>query len=163
MKRQLGRTLPRAILLLQLLSWTACKTTDYALTITGPLPGQLEVKQGVNTRAGTFPVSGTSAGIYSDPKLKIYVLVHPTDPPADWYVQPAATVDPDGKWLGPAWIGSDQFAPKVGDQLEVLAIASDTRPANQLADPRSLDVVARSNVVKYTIGSIKPPAATPTE
>lgn len=160
-KGQFNRTVPLAIILLQLLGWTACVNDDYTpktITITSPSEGQqLEVQQGAATKAGSFKVSGTSTGIYPDRKLKIYVLVHPTDPASDWFVQPATTLDQNGQWTGPSWIGNLEFAPEPGHQLEIVAIASDKKPANQVADQRDLDAVARSSVVKLTIGSIKPP------
>lgn len=130
------------------------------VAITEPANGQqIEVRILAETGAGSFGVSGSSAEVYDDPALRLYVLVHPADPFASgWWVQQAATVDRDGQWATQAWIGNQDFPPHAGDKIDILAIVTD--PArlggrNQIGDPKDAKPDAQSDIIRVSIGSIK--------
>jgi hypothetical protein len=130
-----------------------------SVAITSPTASQpIEVRL-ANTGSGSFTVSGTSSEVFSAPDLRVYVLVHPADPPAaGWWIQQPATVEQNGQWSALAWIGSKDFPPHVGDKIDILVVA--TRPEQvtgleKVSDPKDIKPVAQSAIVKIGIGVTK--------
>jgi len=129
------------------------------IAITNPATGQqIEVRL-AETGSGSFTVSGTSSGVFSDPNLRAYVLVHPVDPPAaGWWIQQPATVEPNGQWSTLVWIGNKDFSPHVSDKIDILIVA--TKPEQvtgleKVSDPKDIKPIAQSNIVKVSVGATK--------
>lgn len=130
------------------------------IAITSPMAGQqIEVRILSETGSGSFVVSGTSSGVFTNPNLRLYVLVHPADPFATgWWIQQPATVDRNGQWTTVAWYGAKEFPPKTGNKIDILAVAADpSRVGNRLqtGDPKDINPVAQSDIVRVSIGTIK--------
>jgi len=130
------------------------------VAITDPVNGQqIEVRILAEAGSGSFGVSGTSAEVFADPTLRLYVLVHPADPFASgWWIQQAATVDRNGQWTTQAWIGNEDFPPHVGDKIDILAIVTDPARVggrNQISDPKDANPATQSGIIRMSIGSIR--------
>lgn len=130
-----------------------------SVAITNPAASQqIEIRL-ANTGSGSFTVSGTSSEVFSNPDLRVYVLVHPADPPAaGWWIQPPATVEQNGQWSTLAWIGNTDFPPHVGDKIDILVVA--TRPEQvtgreKVSDPKDIKPAAQSPIVKVSVGVTK--------
>lgn len=130
-----------------------------SVAITNPAAGQqIEIRL-ADTGSGSFTVSGTSSEVFSDPNLRVYVLVHPADPPAaGWWIQQPATVERNGQWSTLAWIGNKDFPPHVGDKIDILVVA--TKPEQitgfeKISDPKDIKPVAQSDIIKISIGVTK--------
>lgn len=134
-------------------------TPKPGITISSPPTGQqIEVRL-IDTGSGSFTVGGVSSRVFSDPDLRVYVLVHPADPPAaGWWIQQPATVEQSGQWSALAWIGSKDFPPHVGDKIEIVVVV--TTPGQvagfeKVSDPKDLEPAAQSDIVRISIGVIK--------
>ena len=130
-----------------------------SVAITSPVTGQqVEVRLLTETGSGAFMVSGTSSEVFADPDLQVYVLVHPSDPFAGgWWIQQSATVDRNGQWTTQAWIGSKDFPPQIGHQVDILAVVADPRRIADrvwIANPKNIRPVAQSDIVRISLGSI---------
>ncbi|MBC8275301.1 MAG: hypothetical protein H8E40_10075, partial [Chloroflexi bacterium] len=69
-----------------------------SVAITGPVRGQSVEITRTDTGSAYFEVIGTSEHVAGNPKLRIYVLVHPTQPfDSRWWVQSPSAVAPDGQ------------------------------------------------------------------
>ncbi|WP_214020247.1 hypothetical protein [Methanoculleus sp.] len=70
-------------------------------------------------------VQGTSEGIAGS-GAHIYVLVNPVEAGNSWWVQPEATIGPDGVWETSAYFGRDpaQYPEDVGKEFRIIAIAT---------------------------------------
>jgi hypothetical protein len=128
-----------------------------SVAITNPAAGQqIEVRL-AETGSGSFTVSGTSSAVFSDSNLRVYVLVHPADPPAaGWWIQQPATVERNGQWSTLSWIGNKDFPPHVGDKIDILVVV--TKPEQvtgleKVSDPKDIKPVAQSDIVKISIGA----------
>src|SRR3954462_2336792 len=78
------------------------------VAITEPADGQtIDVILHGDTGSSEFRVRGTASHLKSNSRRRIYLLVHPDDPPAPgWWIQPAVSVDSGGHWSGVAWFGT---------------------------------------------------------
>jgi len=130
------------------------------VAITNPVVAQqIEVRILPEAGSGSFTVSGTSSGVFANANLRLYVLVHPADPfAAGWWIQQPATVDRNGQWTTQAWIGNKDFPPQPNHKIDILAVVTDpARVAGrmQISDPKDINPVAQSDIVRVSIGSIK--------
>lgn len=130
-----------------------------SVAITNPAARQqIEIRL-ADTGSGSFTVSGISSEAFSDPNLRVYVLVHPADPPgAGWWIQQPAIVERNGQWSTLAWIGNKDFPPHVGDKIDILVVA--TKPEQvigfeKVSDPKDIKPVAQSDIIKVSIGVTK--------
>jgi len=86
-------------------------------------------------------------GVVSDPKAKVWVIVHPMEV-SDYWVQPAITVKEDGTWRVQIYIGRPG-AKDIGKSFEIMAVAN---PKVSLREGMVLgewpEVQARSQVVE---------------
>jgi hypothetical protein len=62
-------------------------------------------------------------GNVSDPKLHVYVAIHPMATNKFW-IQPIPTVSSDGKWKTYCYFGEPMIG--IGEPFEIIAIASDS-------------------------------------
>jgi hypothetical protein len=130
-----------------------------SVTITAPIDREAVEVRLASTGSGAFTVSGTSSGVFSDPELRLFVLVHPSKPYAPgWWIQQEAIVDPTGSWTAECWIGSPQFPPGMGNEVDIIAIAAlpDPLGRTQIPNPKVIKPAAQSNRVHFSIGSLKP-------
>ena len=130
-----------------------------SVTITSPSTSQqIEVRL-ADTGSGSFTVSGISSEVFSAPNIRVYVLVHPADPPAaGWWIQQPATVEKNGQWSTLAWIGDRNSPPHAGDKIDILVIA--TKPEHvagfdKISDPKDVKPVAQSDIIRVSIGITK--------
>lgn len=130
------------------------------VAITSPASGQqIEIRIFAETGSGSFTVSGTSSEAFTNPDLRLYVLIHPADPFATgWWIQQPATVDRNGQWTTVAWYGAKEFPPQAGNQIDILAVVADPAQVGsrvQTGDPKDIHPVAQSDIVRVRIGAIK--------
>jgi len=130
-----------------------------SVSITSPATGQqIEVRL-AETGSGSFTVSGNSSVVFSDPNLRVYVLVHPADPPAaGWWIQQPATVELNGQWSTLSWIGNKDFPPHVGDKIDILVVATMPKQViglEKVSDPKDIKPVAQTDIVRISIGVTK--------
>jgi len=116
-----------------------------------------------DTGSSEFRVRGTTSHLKSNSGRRIYLLVHPDDPPAPgWWIQPAVSVDSDGNWNGVAWIGTRGWKAKPGDRLWIQAVVAERRVSLPLGkdgvpwvdDPEDLQPATTSKVVHATVGRV---------
>jgi hypothetical protein len=130
-----------------------------SVAITDPAMNQAIEVRTIDTGPGSFTVSGISAEVFSDPDLRVYVLVHPADPPAaGWWIQQPATVEQNNSWSTIAWIGSKDFPPHAGDKIDLLVVV--TKPENvigfvNVSDPKDIKPLAQSNIIRVSISATK--------
>ena len=129
------------------------------ITIAIPATGQqIEIRLS-ETGSGSFTVSGTSSKVYSDPNIRIYVLIHPNDPPAaGWWIQQPAIVERNGQWQALIWTGSKDFPPHIGDKFEVVAVLAkpeQVASVEKVIDPKDIRPVAQSDIVEISIGATR--------
>ena len=130
------------------------------IEITVPVnEGEIEVYQREGAGPGSFTVKGTSSEVYSNSKLRIYVLVHPAHPfAAGWWIQPSVTIDQNGEWVTEAWIGNNEYPPHRGDKVDVLAVISHPAYAgnhSHISDPKDIRPVSQSDMITVSIGSLR--------
>lgn len=130
------------------------------VAITSPVAAQqIEVRILPETGSGSFTVSGTSSEVFTNPNLRLYVLVHPADPFATgWWIQQSATVDRNGQWTTIAWYGAKEFPPQTENKIDLLAVVADPVQVGsrvQISDPKDIDPVAQSDIVSISIGVLK--------
>lgn len=130
-----------------------------SIAITSPARGQdVEVTR-IDTGSAYYEVVGTSEHVAGDPELRIYVLVHPSEPSASgWWVQSPSATAPHGRWEGVAWIGSPEFQAQTGAVVQIVAVAArleDVRSLQHVDDPKDLQPRATSPFVAFTIGEVK--------
>lgn len=130
-------------------------TPKPTVEITSPSANQqIEVRL-ANTGSGSFIVNGISSKIFSDPDLRVYVLIHPFDPPAaGWWIQEPAAVEQNGQWSTIAWIGSKDFPPHVGDEIDILVVAARpelVRGLVKISDPKDVNPAAQSDIFRVSI------------
>jgi hypothetical protein len=97
------------------------------VTITQPL-SQTEC-QLTGTGSCIFMVNGISSEVFSDPELKIYVLLHSIKPlTPNWWLQTppmAAQINPNGQWSVQVSYGSKSLTLEEENTTEVIAIVTD--------------------------------------
>jgi uncharacterized membrane protein YuzA (DUF378 family) len=128
------------------------------VTITAPVAGEDVEVQLLPKGGGAFAVRGTSEGIAQDADLRVFVLVHPENPfAAGWWIQSPPVMESNGDWSGQAMIGNPQALPKVGDTLNIVAVAAarDVPRQSKADDPKDLKPVAQSKTVRLRIDPIK--------
>lgn len=139
----------------------------FALDIRSPPPNaQVAIEDYVNGSAH-LRVQGASQRVVEDEELYIYVLVHPVQPYAEgwWITAPVRPTSDDGWWKADVWIGSPQSPVQPGHRFElVAAIAPPGMDAlyQPVPEPGSLNPLARSRSVEFTVGAIITPTPTPT-
>lgn len=134
-------------------------TPKPTVDITSPRSGEaIEVKL-IETGSGSFLVSGRSERVATDPNVRVYVLIHPSDPfAAGWWIQTPVVMDSDGHWYGQAWIGNLEFPPEVGHTLDILAVVAypdKVQHRVKVDDYKDLNPIAQSDIVAVRIGSIE--------
>ena len=89
-----------AILFLIFLTLFVIYLSSPGVKITEPADGKMvAVILHADTGSSEFRVRGTASHIKSNSSRRIYLLVHPDDPPAPgWWIQPAVSLDSDGNW-----------------------------------------------------------------
>src|SRR6185295_3838058 len=99
----------------------------------------------------------------NDSKRRIYLLIHPDDPPASgWWIQPEVSFLDRGHWQGIAWFGTRGWEAKSGQRLwlqAVVAARRDPLPMGKdgiawVADPSLLDPATMSDVVRANVASV---------
>jgi hypothetical protein len=125
-----------------------------------PIPdNQVSLSIYKQTGAGRFIIGGTSSGVYSNPKLRIYVLVRPIEPPApSWYVQRPVTPGKDGAWWSEVWHGGGGLQPQRGDKIQIVAAvaaAIEIEGYKRVDDIRDIAPVDQSNALTISIASLK--------
>ncbi len=144
-----------------------CNRQWFALDIRSPPPNaQVAIEDYANGSAH-LRVQGTSQRVFEDEELYIYVLVHPVQPYAEgwWITAPVRPTSDDGWWKADVWIGSPQSPVQPGHRFElVAAIAPPGMDAlyQPVPEPGSLNPLARSRSVEFTVGAIITPTPTPT-
>ena len=136
------------------------------VAITEPADGgTVDVILHDDTGSAEFRVSGTATRLTSNSKRRIYLLVHPDEPPAPgWWIQPAVSLDSTG-WTGVAWIGTRGWEARTGQRLwlqAVVAARRDPLPTGNdgvpwVGDPQELQPATTSKVVHATIRSVSRP------
>jgi len=134
------------------------------VAITEPADGgTVDVILHDDTGSSEFRVRGTATRLTSNSKRRIYLLVHPDEPPAPgWWIQPAVALDSTGIWTGVAWIGTHGFEAKPGQRLWLQAVVGarrDPLPTGndgvaRVDDPEELQPATTSKVVHATIRSV---------
>jgi hypothetical protein len=116
-----------------------------------------------DTGSSEFRVRGTASHLKSNSSRRIYLLVHPDDPPAPgWWIQPAVSLDSEGNWNGVAWIGTRGWEAKPGQTLWIQAVVAERRSSLPVGkdgvpwvdDPEELDPATMSKVVHATVGRV---------
>lgn len=111
------------------------------------------------TGSGSFSVNGSSTRVADKTDLRVYVLVHPSDPFAEgWWIQAAVVMNSDGNWSGQAWIGDPASPPHAGDIVDVITVvaAANQTHGSKVSDPKDLNPAAQSSVVRFNIKSTGP-------
>jgi hypothetical protein len=108
-----------------------------------------------SNKSVSFLVKGVSSDIFSDNRLRIYVLVHSG---TEWHVQKPASVQQNGDWeLAQAWIGDISAPIREGSKLRIVAVASEGsyQQDKKVSDYRvELNAVATSPEVVVTVGTV---------
>ena len=129
------------------------------VAIRNPSPGQSVDAWIAPTGSGAFTVTGASSAISSNQDLRIYVLVHPALPSAaGWWIQKPALVNTTGSWSAESWIGSSEFPPQVGQEVDVVAVAAEpdiVAGQTHVDDPKDLRPAAQSEIVHFKIGNLR--------
>jgi hypothetical protein len=116
-----------------------------------------------NNGSAQLRVQGTATRVAPDSKRRIYLLVHPEDPPAPgWWIQPEVSFLDPGHWQGVAWFGTRGWEAKPGQRLWIQAVVAarrDPLPIGKdriawVADPSLLDPATTSNVVRASVASV---------
>jgi hypothetical protein len=138
-----------------------------APTVTIAQPGQGNDLKAALDASGSarFDVAGSSTGVSGQNRRRIYLLVHPEQPPAaGWWIQPDVALEPSGKWTGIGWIGSQASQAAPGHRLLIMAIVAPDRepvPTDSagvpwVRSPSVLEPAAVSNVVRVGIREVAP-------
>lgn len=90
----------------------------------------------------------TVAGSVSDPRAKVWVVIHPTETSGFW-VQPPVTVDSDGTWSVLAYFGREGSIDS-GKPYEVRAFANPSEPLKPGERSEWPTASAQSRVVRVT-------------
>jgi hypothetical protein len=90
-------------------------------------------------------LDGLIKGKVSDPKIPVYVLVHPFSTNQWWIQRNASPPRPDGSWQTTAYFGTETLG--IGEEFEVVAIATDRRFFEGQQLPSFPSDVARSDIV----------------
>jgi hypothetical protein len=134
-------------------------TPEPTIEITSPKNRESIEVRIAETGSGSFLVDGNSTRVIDNPRLRILILVHPADPFAEgWWIQPAVVMNSDGTWSGQAWIGDPNFPPNVGNLVDILVIVADPEQVQgqtKVSDPKDLNPVVQSSVVRFSIKSTK--------
>jgi hypothetical protein len=125
-----------------------------------PIPNnQVDLSLYKPTGAGSFIITGGSSGVYSNQNLRIYVLVHPTEPSAPgWYVQRPVTPGKDGAWQLEVWHGGGTLQPQSGHKLQIVAAvapALEIEGYKRVNDIVDIAPVAQSRARTISIASLK--------
>ena len=90
-----------------------------------------QIRQGAATLRIMSPAEEASVrmtelvrGTVSDPKLNVYILIHPLTTNL-WWVQNIPAVGPDGRWQALCYFGTENLG--IGEPYEIIAIASSKR------------------------------------
>lgn len=92
-------------------------------------------------------------GTISDPKLQVYVAIHPMATDKFW-IQPIPTISSDGKWKSYCYFGEPNIG--IGEPFEIIAIASRNKKLFKEGDtlpsplPDNPQILIRSNPVTVT-------------
>lgn len=92
-------------------------------------------------------------GNISDPKLQVYVAVHPMATDKFW-IQPIPTISSDGKWRSYCYFGEPNIG--IGEPFEIIAIASKNKKLFKEGEtlstplPDNNQILIRSNPVTVT-------------
>lgn len=74
-----------------------------------------------SAEGATVTMTELVRGTVSDPKLNVYVLIHPLTTNL-WWVQNIPTVGPDGKWQSFCYFGTENLG--IGEPYEIIAVAT---------------------------------------
>jgi len=116
-----------------------------------------------DTGSSEFRVRGTVSHLKSSSGRRIYLLVHPDDPPAPgWWIQPAVSLDSEGNWNGVAWFGTHGWEAKPGQRFWIQAVVAERLVSLPLGkdgvpwvdDPEDLEPATTSKVVHATVGRV---------
>ncbi len=132
-KKIKGRIIPVAFFILGVLVFTVIVVAKAVLP---PLPSveissipsnQVNVRIDKQTGAGYFSIEGASSNLSSKSNLRVYVLVHPAEPPAPgWDVQEPAVIDKSGHWQAQVWYGGRELPPQPGNKIQIVAVVAPT-------------------------------------
>lgn len=152
------------ILLLIFLTIFVIWISSPRVAITKPADGQtVDVILHRDTGSSEFRVRGTASHLKSNSGRRIYLLVHPDDPPAPgWWIQPAVSLDSEGNWNGVAWFGTHGWEAKPGQRLWLQAVVAQRRiplPVGKngvpwVDDPADLEPATTSKVMHATVGGV---------
>jgi hypothetical protein len=129
------------------------------VSISTPVNGDKITVKVTNTGSGMIVVSGQSTDL--EDGWQIYLAIRHVESPG-YYLQlccPEA-VTSDGSWQATGWYGGKRFPPKVGDNIEIVAIAREVVLAKEHLEPwmeKNLDKFnpkARSSPVRITVGAV---------
>lgn len=130
----------------------------------GPTNPAVNVHLDATSGSSRFDVAGVSSGVYGKSRRRIFVLVHPEQPPAPgWWIQPDVAVEPSGRWSGVAWIGNKTSQAQPGDRFLVTSVVApdhgplplDAQGVPWVRDPAVLEPEVSSNVVRATVGNVR--------
>jgi len=134
------------------------------VAITKPVDGQtVDVILHDDTGSSEFRVRGTASHLKSNSKRRIYLLVHPHDPPAPgWWIQSAVSLDSEGNWNGVAWFGTHGWEAKPGQSIWLQAVVAERRTSLPVGkdgvpwveDPEELGPATTSKVVHATVSAV---------
>lgn len=86
---------------------------------------QINVRIDKQTGAGYFSIEGISSNVFSKSNLRVYVLVHPAEPPSPgWDVQEPAVIDKGGHWQSQVWYGGKELPPQPGNKVQIVAVVA---------------------------------------
>ncbi len=124
-----------------------------------PQDGQsVQVELLESTGAGMFITSGNSTNAANREDLRIYVLVHPSQPYAGgWWIQKSAACENDGHWRSEVWTGSKEFPPHPGDSFDLIAVIArpkDVAGKLRIDDPLDIRPLAKSSRASIKIGKL---------
>ncbi len=88
-------------------------------------------------------------GTVSDPKLNVYILIHPLVTNL-WWVQNIPTVGPDGRWQSLCYFGTENNG--IGEPFEIIAIATTKQ---ELYKPGDTLKTVPSDILRSTIVTVQ--------
>lgn len=133
------------------------------VAITEPRDGGTVNVMLLDSGSAQFTVRGSAARLASNSRRRIYLLVHPDQPPAPgWWIQPDVAIDSAGHWNGTAWFGTRGWEAKPGQTLwlqAVIAARQNPLPAGSdgvpwVSDPEGLEPATASTVVRVSVAAV---------
>ena len=122
-------------------------------------PPNFDIAVQLTDNGGVFKVKGVVTSYKNDANLRIIVLIHSDKPYVKgWWIQTPAVVNDKGDWQTDAQIGSNYYAPNIGDELDVIALVVNKVKIGSdphVDDINTLDPIIQSDAIHLTIKEIR--------